>query len=69
MTWFSFANSFDRGTSSPPSLGSLPVSPAVPCPEAVLESPVSPCLGLFVRSGFVGGELAGEAVFGGGLGC
>ena len=47
----------------------MPCSAGVSRPELDLEDPVSGSLGLLVRKGFVAGELAGDADFGGGRGC
>jgi hypothetical protein len=46
-----------------------PTSAAAALSELALEEPESGSLGLFVLMGFVRGELAGDAVTGGGLGC
>ena len=46
----------------------LPCSLGVPLPEPGLD-PDSCSLGLLVLVGFVRGELAGDAVTGGGRGC
>ena len=69
MTWFSLARSSLRTPSSTVSLMPIPCSAGVTRPESDLEDATSGSLGLLVRKGFVAGELAGEADFGGGRGC